>query len=180
MTISIKADGTGSYGVIQVNGVDSLTIGNLGGILEPLRLSDASTTAQNQAGTSTTTVVTPLGIREAFNATGTAPVYACRAWVNFNGIGTVSIRASANVSSITDNAVGDYTVNFINPMPDALYTVLTSTGSPTASDASRNLVTKGDSTGPTGKLANSVRLVSGDTGTDNLLDIATADVAIFR
>lgn len=49
--------------------------------------------------------------------------YKCRAWVNFNGTGTVAIRASGNVSSITDNGVGDYTVNFTNAMPDANYSV---------------------------------------------------------
>ncbi len=43
----------------------------------------------------------------------------CRAWVNFNGQGTVAIRASFNVSSITDNGTGDYTLNFTNAMPDA-------------------------------------------------------------
>jgi hypothetical protein len=48
--------------------------------------------------------------------------YGCRAWVNFNGSGTVAIRASGNVSSITDNAVGYYTVNFTNALPDANYT----------------------------------------------------------
>lgn len=46
-----------------------------------------------------------------------------RAWVNFNGTGTVAIRASYNVSSITDNGVGDYTVNFTNALPDADYAV---------------------------------------------------------
>jgi hypothetical protein len=45
----------------------------------------------------------------------------CRAWVNFNGTGTVAIRASFNVSSITDNGTGDYTINFTNAMPDANY-----------------------------------------------------------
>jgi hypothetical protein len=44
-----------------------------------------------------------------------------RAWVNFNGTGTVAIRASLNVSSITDNGTGDYTVNFTTAMPDANY-----------------------------------------------------------
>jgi hypothetical protein len=47
--------------------------------------------------------------------------YKCRAWVNFNGTGTVAIRAAGNVSSITDNGVGDYTVNFTTAMPDANY-----------------------------------------------------------
>ena len=46
---------------------------------------------------------------------------ACKAWVNFNGTGTVAIRAGYNVSSITDNGAGDYTVNFTTAMPDANY-----------------------------------------------------------
>ena len=50
-----------------------------------------------------------------------ALAYGVRAWVNFNGTGTVAIRASGNVSSITDNGTGDYTVNFTTPMPDANY-----------------------------------------------------------
>jgi uncharacterized protein (AIM24 family) len=52
-----------------------------------------------------------------------ATAYGCRAWVNFNGAGTVAIRASGNVSSITDNGTGDYTVNFTTAMPDANYAV---------------------------------------------------------
>jgi hypothetical protein len=47
--------------------------------------------------------------------------YLARAWVNFNGTGTVAIRASGNVTSITDNGPGDYTVNFTNAMPNANY-----------------------------------------------------------
>jgi len=56
-----------------------------------------------------------------FGSVGTA--YGCRAWVNFNGTGTVAIRASGNVSSITDNGTGDYTVNFTNAMPDTNYVI---------------------------------------------------------
>ena len=52
-----------------------------------------------------------------------ATAYGCRAWVNFNGTGTVAIRASGNVSSITDNGTGDYTVNFTTAMVDANYSV---------------------------------------------------------
>ena len=49
---------------------------------------------------------------------------ACKAWVNFNGTGTVAIRASFNVSSITDNGVGDYTVNFTSALADANYSAI--------------------------------------------------------
>jgi hypothetical protein len=54
---------------------------------------------------------------------GTAPGYMARAWVNFNGTGTVAIRASGNVTSITDNGTGDYTANFTTAMSDANYVV---------------------------------------------------------
>lgn len=50
-----------------------------------------------------------------------ATAYACRAWCNFNGTGAVAIRASGNVTGITDNGTGDYTVNFTTAMPDANY-----------------------------------------------------------
>jgi len=56
----------------------------------------------------------------------------CAAWVNFNGTGTVAIRASYNVSSITDNGVGDYTVNFTTAMPDASYSVVATSGETTS------------------------------------------------
>jgi hypothetical protein len=99
--------------------------------MSPLRVKQAITanavsptiasTAEAQAGTNNTNFLTPLRLREGFNASGTAPVYACRAWVNFNGTGTVAIRASGNVSSITDNGTGAYTVNFTTAMPDVNY-----------------------------------------------------------
>ena len=60
-------------------------------------------------------------VKTALNAGGAAPIYACRAWVNFNGTGTVAIRASGNVSSITDSATGVYVVNFATALADANY-----------------------------------------------------------
>jgi hypothetical protein len=53
-----------------------------------------------------------------------ATAYGCRAWVNFNGTGTVAIRASGNVTSITDNGTGDYTVNLTTAMPDTNYCIV--------------------------------------------------------
>jgi hypothetical protein len=53
---------------------------------------------------------------------------SAKAWVNFNGTGTVAIRASYNVSSITDNGTGDYTINFTTAMPDANYNIAFGTG----------------------------------------------------
>ena len=56
------------------------------------------------------------------------PEYKCRAWVNFDGTGTVAIRSSGNVTSITDNGTGDYTINFTTAMPDVNYAVSISAG----------------------------------------------------
>ena len=56
-------------------------------------------------------------------ASGSAPSYSARAWVNFNGQGTPAVRASGNVSTITDNGVGLYTINFTTAMPDTSYSV---------------------------------------------------------
>jgi|GEM_PF-3176075 len=64
-------------------------------------------------------------VKTALNASGSAPIYACRAWVNFDGTtSTPTIRASNNVSSVVKNGTGDYTVNFTTAMPDANYCVL--------------------------------------------------------
>ena len=77
--------------------------------------STTNITIGSTTGTSTTTI----------NGTVNAPglTNGVKAWVNFNGTGTVAIRASFNVSSITDNGVGDYTVNFTNALADANYAV---------------------------------------------------------
>jgi uncharacterized protein (AIM24 family) len=57
-----------------------------------------------------------------------AVAYGCRAWVNFNGTGTVAIRASGNVSSITDNGSGTYTVNFTTALTDTNYAAVSMAG----------------------------------------------------
>jgi len=92
-------------------------------IASPATNTDRTLNLPDEAGT----VITSASdiesqVKTATNATGSAPIYACRAWVNFNGTGTVAIRDSGNVSSITDNGTGNYTVNFTTAMPDANYT----------------------------------------------------------
>jgi hypothetical protein len=59
--------------------------------------------------------------------TSNVEVYTAKAWVNFDGTGTVAIRASGNVSSITDNGTGNYTVNFTTAMPDVNYAPIATT-----------------------------------------------------
>jgi uncharacterized protein (AIM24 family) len=94
-----------------------------------LTLPDAAGTIQVSGNPISGTTGTFSGDLSFNSGYGSAAVaYGCRAWVNFNGTGTVAIRASGNVSSITDNGTGDYTVNFTTAMPDANYAINVSAG----------------------------------------------------
>ena len=108
-----------------------------------------------------------------------ATAYGCRAWVNFNGTGTVAIRASGNVTSITDNGTGNYTVNFTNNMPDINYAV-TGTASGESSRPQYAIATAWD-TAPT---VSALRVYCGATGSDlqngDRRDSQYASIAIFR
>jgi len=75
------------------------------------------------AGTTTLTLPATTG-----TVLNDATVGVCRAWVNFNGTSTVAIRASFNVTSITDNGTGDYTVNFTTAISDANYSTCGTSG----------------------------------------------------
>ena len=102
-----------------------------------------------------------------------ATAYGCRAWVNFNGTGTVAIRASGNVSSITDGGVGIYTVNFTNAMPDANYSAAALalwTGGPFVAVPS----TSGSYS------TTSIVILTGTSTAGTLTDISAISVAIFR
>tara|TARA_R110002126_G_scaffold41465_1_gene120522 strand:+ start:53 stop:544 length:492 start_codon:yes stop_codon:yes gene_type:complete len=79
-------------------------------------------TSTGTSVTGTQSVSGNLSFNSGYGSSAVA--YGCRAWVNFNGTGTVAIRASGNVSSITDNGVGNYTVNFTTAMPDANYAAI--------------------------------------------------------
>lgn len=92
-----------------------------------LGVAEIATQTEVNTATDDERIVTPkkmlAGLKNHLKASGNAPIYACRAWVNFDGTGTPVIRASGNVSSITDNGVGDYTINFTTAMPDANYSI---------------------------------------------------------
>jgi len=145
-------------------------------IAAPATNTDRTFTLPDEAGTVVTTA-TDLEpqVKDSLNATGTAPIYACRAWVNFDGTGTVAIRDSGNVSSITDNGTGQYTVNFNTNMPDANYTCVITGGS--SSFANYN-VTHGVVFDP--PTFSSVRICATLTAPNDAVDIPIINVAIFR
>jgi hypothetical protein len=100
----------------------------------------------------------------------------CRAWVNFNGTGTVSIRASYNVSSITDNGVGSYAVNLINALADANYSAVATT-QPGGSVFSHFVIGLSKSSSIYAMLAG---YVSSFTAGYTSVDVSDLSVAIFR
>jgi len=109
---------------------------------------------------------------------GTVAGQLCRAWVNFNGTGTVAIRAAYNVSSITDNGAGDYTVNFATAMPDANYSIAGfSTSNDTSSAHQWGFVTSRQASE---QLAGSVRVTSSTTYNASTFDSTLVCVSIFR
>ena len=83
---------------------------------------------QTNSGTTALTIDTSQNLQFNSGYGSVATAYGCRAWVNFNGSGTVAIRASGNVSSITDNGTGDYTINLTNALVDANYGIILSVG----------------------------------------------------
>jgi hypothetical protein len=114
-------------------------------------------------------------IKDALNATGSAPIYACRAWVNFNGTGTVAIRASGNVSSITDSGTGNYTVNFTTAMPDVNY----SFNGTTSDDATAGAVVYSSGTWATNGLVGSIKIRTVNNSF-SATDRTVVAVSVFR
>jgi hypothetical protein len=105
-----------------------------------------------------------------------AVAYGCRAWVNFNGTGTVAIRASGNVTSITDNGTGNYTVNFTTSMPDVNFSIAGYTVNP----ASRALVFGDVNTYATGSIRVNTGYITGFNGEATSIDATYVNIAVFR
>ena len=136
ITISGNTSGSISLSAPDISGSNTLT---LPAVTDTLAGIAATQTLTNKTLTSPVLTTPALGTPASGNlanctgvpapaalstASGSAPSYSARAWVNFNGAGTVAIRASGNVSSITDNGTGDYTVNFTTAMADANYSAV--------------------------------------------------------
>ena len=101
--------------------------------------------------------------------------YLAKAWVNFDGTGTVAIRASGNVSSITDNATGQYTVNITSPVSDANYSATLGNA---RVDSNANASGMGFSKIHT-RATTSLQILTGDSATGNV-DHVHVDVTVNR
>jgi hypothetical protein len=126
-----------------------------------------------------------MGDAKVEKPVGSAPVFACRAWVNFDGTGTFSpnpsttkIRASGNVSSITDNGTGDYTVNFTTALPDANYSAVVTTGSSATATGNTPYTGQHSGTGTTSFATTAYRFWSKQGAA--VVDADLTSVAVFR
>ena len=147
------------------------------------------------AGTHTLTMPVATGTAVLEDASGVlqmnsgygsnAAAYGCRAWVNFNGTGTVAIKDSGNVSSVTDNGTGDYTINFTTALPDVNYCV-----SAFGVGYASNNVAAGTNIGyypsgsanytPLTKTTTTSRILVGYGGSANLSDVADLSFTVIR
>ena len=172
-TLGITTPAVTDTGTLSVTGVTTLT-GGLNAALPVLSGGTGVTTSTGSGavvlGTSPTLATPTFDSAQLATVSGTAPLYMCRAWVNFNGTGTVAIRGSGNVTSITDNGVGDFTANFTTAMPDINYAV--STNASDLSNSGRQSCPKAIATG-------SVRITTTDTpGLTN--DYTYNAISVFR
>lgn len=127
-------------------------------------------------GTTWTSAAAATGITQT---TGSAPYYGARAWCDLDGTGTATVDASGNISSVTDNGTGDYTLSFTTAMPDTNYNITID-----VSDYNVNQIRVG-SIKSGGRATGSVRIQcyaiagGGDTATF-VLDMDPVSVTIFR
>lgn len=165
MTISIKPTASGS--TIEQDGGTILSVDGSGNLTVPNNITFSGTVT----GVSSYTDSDALSL---FNASGSAPVYACRAWVNWSI--TQTIRGSGNVSSITDNGVGKYTVNMTTAMPDTNYSVAMAIGDDSTSQQMYGL---GNNSHTPSFTTSSFRVFTSNA-TPTLQDKDHTHVAVFR
>jgi len=166
-----------------VAGSNTITLPTGAGSANQL-LKNGATAGSLAFGTATEDASGNLAFNSGYGSSAVA--YGCRAWVNFNGTGTVAIRASGNVSSITDNGTGDYTVNFTTAMVDANYVFNlsandngTGTGGPGQTDGfSYGAWKRG--TNSCVYATGSMRFQIGYPGNADLYDQTHINVSIFR
>jgi hypothetical protein len=191
--VGIGTASPSSYGkfVVVNNGVSGLVVSNgattdfhvdTTGTVTTLRNTAVASLAFNTNG-AVCANITPAGLFQFNSGYGSAATaYGCRAWVNFNGTGTVAIRASGNVSSITDNGIGDYTVNFTTAMVDINYSIVGSTSPTYAANNSAFNINSSGTAASIGEIAPTVsacRIITTSPG-PAALDAKYINISIFR
>jgi hypothetical protein len=120
--ITLTPKGTGGV-VFPAGAVGTPSITTAGDTNTGIFFPAADTIAFSEGGAEAMRIDSSSNLQFNSGYGSVATAYGCRAWVNFNGTGTVAINGSGNVTSITDNGTGDYTVNFTTAMPDTNYAI---------------------------------------------------------
>lgn len=150
----------------------------------PITISGDSPNFTSVAAT-TVNGVTTLNSSSGVLATQNGMTGIAKAWVNFNGVGTVTIRSSFNVSSITDDGTGLFTINFTTALPNNNYCAVASTRRNTTSGgAGENNVNngvnfRGLSTYSTAFTTTAVQICTGTVTNEALGDFDYVAVAVF-
>ena len=174
-----RTDGVNSNGWLNFVGSDDVVDGSVRMATDVANALTFLTAATEQAR------ITSAGLFQFNSGYGSvATAYGCRAWVNFNGTGTVAIRASGNVSSITDNGTGDYTVNFTTAMPDANYAVSAWNNNPMGTLGSGTSLRCGGMQYEVSRTTSAFRNVTfayvGSTNVGTAEDVSAIYLAVFR
>lgn len=171
MASSIDASTSGAGGVIT-------TADNTGNL--NIKSAGSTVLALTSSGTTVTGTGSYSGNLSFNSGYGSAAVaYGCRAWVNFDSTGTVAIRASGNVTSITDNGVGLYTVNLTTAMPDINYTIVGSSGT-SAAGSYTAFVINADGVGVRVAPTTSAFRISTSNIVSVLYDSYDVNISVFR
>ena len=112
--------------------------------------------------------------------TNNVEVYTCKAWVNFDGTGTVAIRESGNVTSITDNGTGNYTVNFTNSLSDSNFCVVANEGDAATGAGGQTSSTYIESYSTGSFLLKTMGVSSSSNTNQSARDFNIVNVAVFR
>jgi len=166
--IKLSTPSSGSISLSPANTASNLTI----------TVPATTATMATVDGSGNMSVTGNLSFNSGYGSSAVA--YGCRAWVNFNGTGTVAIRNSGNVSSITDLGTGSYTLNFLTAMPDANYNVVGSSTSSVGVSATFVCTTFRRDTDVRVANTTSATTFSTCTDTSTAADVIDVNVSVFR
>ena len=179
--ISCSGDTSGQL-VLQTNGTTTavtISTGQVVTLAQPLPVASGGSgvttstgTGANVLGTSPTMATPTFDSAQLDTVSGTAPLYMARAWVNFTGTGTVTINASGNVTSITDNSTGNYTVNLTTAISDANYSAVF-TGRYGGGQSNQGI-------GIVSQTTSAVRVITGTPSNNTVQDFDIVCAAVFR
>jgi hypothetical protein len=151
-------------------------------VMAAIQAGDVPTLNQNTTGSAATVTGNATGSTFGFNSGygSVATAYGCRAWVNFNGTTAPgTIRASGNVTSVTRNGTGDYTINFTTSMPDANYAWGHSVGFGTTAPNDALTCTLYGTVG-TNQTASGFRIITSDANNPGLFNPQYVGISVFR